>query len=483
MKSGGLKLGIGKENITENLQFFLDAIEKPIAVIDEKGMALKVNHAFLTTFEVGEQSCMKQIIASEASEAWHMILKRVILEKKITCKIPMVFHKKHTYTVDANLRYDEETEQIVFYMYVPYESVESFQHYGQNMFNESEELVMICDSTGQVKNVNEMTVHFFDKLEEDVQNNHIDKILLLFPENTLDVEGFKEKVRETGYAESLRQFIHPSGHIRYYKISAIKDFITNLYLVKFKDKTEETILQQQLAHKGSLLEVGQLAASVAHEIRNPITTLKGFTQLLKATAEDDTLKYLNVIDDEIQRMELILSEMLNLSKPSALQKEKIPLNHLLSSIVQVIYPKAKLENIHIVQEYEQCEDPYIYGEEGKLKQIFLNLLKNSLEAMKPGGILSIYTQKCSESSVNIMIKDTGKGIDEQSLNQIFMPYFTTRVDGTGLGLPFVLKTVEDHGGNISVSSEVGKGTNFILTFPIVEPTRIIQREKIKEAVC
>lgn len=482
MRSGGLKLGIGKEDISENFQFFLDAIEKPIAVIDRKGKVLKVNKEFFQIFETGEQSCMDQVIADESLDAWRTILKRTIQEKKITCKIPMLFHKGYKYIVDANLRFDEKTDRIIFYMYSPFKSAKSSSHNRHGMFDESKELVMICDNDGQIQYVNELTIHFFDQMEDDFQNTHIDKVLLLFPKNTSDVDAFKHKVLETGYAENDWQYIHPTGHVRYYKVTAMKDHVTDLYLIKFKDKTEEIILQQQLAHKDSLLEVGQLAASVAHEIRNPITTLKGFTQLLKATAEEETLKYLNVIEDEIQRMEHILSEMLNLSKPIVLKKEKISLNHLLENIIQVIHPKAKFESIKIIQEFEKCEEPYLFGEEGKLKQIFLNLLKNSLEAMQPGGTLTVYTKKCGENSINIIIKDTGKGIEEHNLTQIFMPYFTTRLDGTGLGLPFVLKTVEDHGGTISVSSEVGKGTNFILTFPLIEQSCIAHKETAKEVV-
>lgn len=180
-------------------------------------------------------------------------------------------------------------------------------------------------------------------------------------------------------------------------------------------------------------------------------------------------------------MEEILSEMLNLSKPTVRNKKIISVNGLIKNIVRIIHPKATLEN-KIIQNYERNFEMCLVGEEGRLKQVFLNLLKNSLESMHPGGTLSIFTQKCEGNFVNIIIKDTGKGIDEQNLNQIFMPYFTTRPDGTGLGLPFVLKTVEDHEGTVSVSSEVGKGTSFILTFPLIEQNYAIHKETVKEIV-
>lgn len=475
-------MGIKQEDTRENIQFFLDVIEKPIAVIDLKGKILKVNKTFWEVFEADEENCMNEIIVNQSLGTWENILQRTILEKKVICELQMIFFKVDAYAVNVHLHFDETTNKIVICMYLPNELKRTCRHNLNNVPTKSEELIIICNSKGQIQNVAGMPKDYFGHSKEVLLTYTMDQILSLFPKHTLDLKTLEEEIEEIGYTETVQQYIHASGHVRYYKIAILKDFVTNLYLVKFKDQTKETILQQQLAHKDSLLEVGQLAASVAHEIRNPITTLKGFTQLLKVTAEEDTLKYLNVIEDEIQRMEQILGEMLNLSKPTVQNKKIIPVNHLLTSIVRIIHPKATLENIKVIQNYEQKIEMSLMGEEGRLKQVFLNLLKNSLESMLPGGTLSIFTQKCEGDFVNIIIKDTGMGIDEQNLKQIFMPYFTTRSDGTGLGLPFVLKTVEDHDGTISVSSEVGKGTSFIITFPLIEQNYGCHQEIIKEVV-
>ncbi len=471
-----------KSNTEEDLQFFLNAIEKPIAVINLQGILLKANQTFTDVFGVNEEDCIEQIVTGQSLETWKNILQRTIHEKKVNCELQMVFFKVETYTVDMSLRFDETTEKVIIYMYLPYELMHLPQYNMNNLPTKLEELMIICDANGRIQNVGGLARKYFSQSKEKLLQYSVEQILSLFPEHSLDLEVLRREVDEMGYMETVQKYIHATGHVRYYKIAAIKDHITNLYLIKIKDQTKETIVQQQLAHKDSLLEVGQLAASVAHEIRNPITTLKGFTQLLKVTAEEETLKYLNVIEDEIHRMEEILSEMLNLSKPTVRNKKIISVNGLIKNIVRIIHPKATLENKKIIQNYERNFEMCLVGEEGRLKQVFLNLLKNSLESMHPGGTLSIFTQKCEGNFVNIIIKDTGKGIDEQNLNQIFMPYFTTRPDGTGLGLPFVLKTVEDHEGTVSVSSEVGKGTSFILTFPLIEQNYAIHKETVKEIV-
>lgn len=464
--------------VTENVQLLLDTIEKPIAVIDLHGKILKSNRRFTNIFEVQEQGYVEQIVADKWLISWRIALQQTIREKKITCEMSLISNKTDAYKSKVNLHFDEKNRMIVVYVILPMELKSVPTVDGQKTFKQLESLEIISDCHGQIQEIKGVLANYFGELGKDFPTGKVANILSLFPKDTLKLPELERRVRETGYVETVQQYRHPSQHIRYYKITIMKDFSSDLYFIRIGEKTDEAILQQKLTHKDSLLEVGQLAASVAHEIRNPITTLKGFTQLLKITAEEETLKYLNVIEDEIQRMELILSEMLNLSKPVVDRKEFVSLKDLLMEIMRVIQPKATLENIKVIQNQGLLGERLLLGEEGRLKQVFLNLLKNSLESMEPGGTLTIDMQDCEENRVNIIIRDTGKGIEEQNLNQIFMPYFTTRTDGTGLGLPFVLQTIEDHGGTVSVSSKVGQGTSFILTLPVTEQCEVAYVEAV-----
>src|SRR5699024_6340885 len=213
--------------------------------------------------------------------------------------------------------------------------------------------------------------------------------------------------------EFVCEFEYDEGKFDFYKVFVKKSPSEALYRIRVIDWTDYTLMQQQLTQKDSLQEVGQLAASIAHEIRNPITTLKGFIQLMKTTADETTTNYLAVINDEVDRMEAILSEMLQLAKPSSLCKDIICMAELLSTIEKIMYPKATYESIELLLLNEFEGEQFILGEEGKLKQVLLNLLKNSMEAMDSGGKLTIQLKNSERDYVTVIIKDTGKGIKEE----------------------------------------------------------------------
>lgn len=255
--------------------------------------------------------------------------------------------------------------------------------------------------------------------------------------------------------------------MRYYYITTYDDKETGMYVIKMTDRTEAENLEQQLAHSGSLSAVGQIAASIAHEIRNPMTTLKGFIQLLEVDASAESMKYLSVIEGEIERMESILNEMLTLSKPTFNKKTTLSLAVLVADIVSILNPKALMDGMKILWS-PPIFDTLIYGNADKIKQVLLNLCKNGLEAMEAGGILTIDMRRSDKNEIRLSITDTGKGMNSYQLKQIFMPFFTSKPGGTGLGLPFVLKAMEEHSGTIAADSQEGVGTTFMLSFPATE---------------
>lgn len=148
-------------------------------------------------------------------------------------------------------------------------------------------------------------------------------------------------------------------------------------------------------------------------------------------------------------------------------------------MVQIVHPKALMDGITITQKENRLKDTMITGDADKIKQVLLNLLKNALEAMAPGGILTVSVKADTSGKITLGITDTGKGMDESQVKQVFMPFYTTKADGTGLGLPFVLKVIEEHGGTIAVESGIDKGTSFIVTLPsaITQDQRIDSTEK------
>jgi PAS domain S-box-containing protein len=235
-------------------------------------------------------------------------------------------------------------------------------------------------------------------------------------------------------------------------------------VLTFTDITEQQKTEEFIRTSEKLSVAGQLAAGIAHEIRNPLTAIKGFIQLLQSEL-DKKKPYLHIIESEIQRIELILGELLVLAKPQATKFTKRDIGVLLQHVTALLDTQGILHNIQIVTKIDPSL-PLIECDENGLKQVFINFLKNAMEAMKNGGHIFIEAQKKDEHSVLIRFIDEGCGIPKEYLEKIGKPFFTTKEKGTGLGMMISKKIIEDHGGTMSIMSEVNKGTTVEVILPI-----------------
>ncbi|MFK3959696.1 PAS domain-containing sensor histidine kinase [Guptibacillus hwajinpoensis] len=231
-----------------------------------------------------------------------------------------------------------------------------------------------------------------------------------------------------------------------------------------KKKTEDALLKTE-----KLSAVGQLAASVAHEIRNPLTSVKGFIQLLSSDNDfADKTPFLSIMLSEIDRMDSIIKDLLVLAKPQAEHFTFFNVNTLLSYVMQLLSTQASLYNIAFITDFTERLEP-LYGEENQLKQVFINLIKNGMEAMPVGGVLRLKTV-VKDNSINVIIVDEGVGIPEHKLKTLGEPFYTTKEEGTGLGLLSSFKIIENHQGKIDFNSTVGIGTTVTVCFPIERDT-------------
>lgn len=210
--------------------------------------------------------------------------------------------------------------------------------------------------------------------------------------------------------------------------------------------------------------VSHLSASISHEIRNGLTGAKGFMQLLKEN-EDDHLKkkYIGIALEELERSETIIRDFLTFAKPAPEKIEKINMEQLIEYVIELISPLARMNSIAVNKNLSPF---WIYGEKKIIQQAFLNMMKNSIEAMPNGGTLEI-GMKDKNDMFAIMISDTGVGMDNEQIERLGKPYFTTKGQkGTGLGMMVAFRVIEELGGKISVISEKGKGTTFTIDLPL-----------------
>ncbi|KIL47137.1 PAS domain S-box protein [Jeotgalibacillus campisalis] len=228
-----------------------------------------------------------------------------------------------------------------------------------------------------------------------------------------------------------------------------------------QDLSKIKIREDLLKKSEQLALVGQLAAGVAHEIRNPLTTLKGFLQLL---GEDKKASiYIELLQNELNRIEYITGELLSLAKPQATSFKINSLKMIMDQTVEFIKIEALKNNVKMVLSIEEV---MFECESHKIKQVFLNLFMNAIEAMPTGGTLNIFLVK-EKSDAVIIIQDTGYGIKEDRLRKLGEPFYSTKEKGTGLGLMICRKIIENHKGTFTIESKPNEGTTVKVTFPLI----------------
>lgn len=233
-----------------------------------------------------------------------------------------------------------------------------------------------------------------------------------------------------------------------------------------RDVTERVHSEELIRRSEKLSLIGELAAGIAHEIRNPLTSLRGFMQMYLKEDKDGSKKLRNeVMISEIDRINEIVSELLVLAKPSNEVFESRDVVHILTHVTRLFEGQANLYNVQIKSEYD-ADLPFILCQ-SSINQVFINVLKNAIESMPKGGEVTIQAKRMNDKAY-IQIKDSGCGIPQDEITKIGNPFFTTKETGTGLGLMVSVRIIQNHKGTMRIESEVGKGTMVEVVLPLVE---------------
>ncbi|MRH43562.1 PAS domain S-box protein [Aquibacillus halophilus] len=235
--------------------------------------------------------------------------------------------------------------------------------------------------------------------------------------------------------------------------------------VTIRDITEHKIALNSMIQSEKLSLIGEMAAGIVHEIRNPLTSIKGFLHLMQS----GTIKindYIAIIKSEIENIESIANELLLFSKPSQQDLKEEDIIKIVKDVVFLLNNEASKKDVTISLSTDE-EDATVNANKTQLKQVFINIVKNAIEATPNYGDIKIIIKQ-EQQEVSVLVSDTGCGIPEDKLQKLGQSFFTTKDKGTGLGLMITHKIVKSHNGVISVSSEVDKGTTFCVTLPSVE---------------
>jgi signal transduction histidine kinase len=250
-------------------------------------------------------------------------------------------------------------------------------------------------------------------------------------------------------------------------------------LISFEDMTEIKTLQEMMRRADRLAALGTVAAGLAHEIRNPLSTVKTFVQLVPQKAHTSSFldKFSNLVPKELNRINNILENFLDLARKPKLKFAPLDINEIIEELADLYRTKIEHEGTSIAVSLHH-EALTISGDYEYLKRAFSNLILNALQAMTQGGTLLIETAPLTfntneesiigvERAIKVIFKDTGMGMDSETSKNIFNPFYSTKDKGTGLGLVIVQKIIEEHKGMIEVKSELRIGTTFTVILPAI----------------
>lgn len=242
-------------------------------------------------------------------------------------------------------------------------------------------------------------------------------------------------------------------------------------LLYAEDITQKKVEEARLRRAESLISLTTLTAGIAHEIKNPLGSMAIYLQLMQKvlnkqceSCNTELLGYLDILNEELDRLNSIVVDYLFAVKPLDTNLEPSDLNHVVEELVDFVHYELEEKHIKIQSDLDR-KIPPLQLDDKLMKQVLLNLVKNGSSAMVNGGIIRLSTLREGDS-VCLTVSDTGRGMSEDVKSKIFEPYFTTRDNGTGLGLTLVYKIIKEHGGDIEVNSKEGQGTSFQIYLPV-----------------
>lgn len=332
--------------------------------------------------------------------------------------------------------------------------------------------VLVCDPFHILVQNNKAAMRILPLEYHDVQDRPVWACI-----RDRDIAEFVQETIENEETVIAREFaIEEFSGIRFLNLSVmplVRSKRVRGTIITVEDITEKKGEEMRHRRLESLASLTNLAATVAHEIKNPLGSISIYVQLLRKSTvargiekDDPALKYLGVIDEEIDRLNRIVVDFLFAVRPVRIEPAPLDANELVASLSAFFGAECAAAGIAISTDLDPAA-PRIWADERLLRQLFINLIKNAMAALPNGGEISLKTRR-DEDFVTVTVVDNGVGIPSDVLPKIFEPYFTTKIDGTGLGLTMAYKVVKEHGGDIRVQSEIGIGTTFSVKLPIMK---------------
>lgn len=358
-----------------------------------------------------------------------------------------------------------------------YEEVLDIKNFNTNIINSLSTGAITTDLQGTILSINDSAKFIFDLDSQALYiDRNIEEVLIDLNNKDYLLNAIKRKENLINIESTLR---HKNGSEKILNVSISVLNNTNKEIIGFVfsilDITEKKVLEKQVLRNEQLAALGELSAGLAHEIKNPLTSIKGFSQILpnKLDDKDFLIKFSTIIKKEVERLNKIIEDLLQFSKPKGKKRENLDINHLIQDVVELMDYQIKKHHVKLKTKLKEL--PKVYCDVSQIKQVFINIILNALQAIDQKGEITIKNELLIRKSpenlyyeyIAVYINDSGKGITEKEREKMFNPFYTTKTKGTGLGLSITYRIVSNHKGFIEVFSEEKIGTTFIIYMPTI----------------
>lgn len=423
--------------------------------------------SLFTSAQTRHQQTFQSMVKKLSKEMLYHDIQSVISDRRVIER-EIETNEGEQFTVHMTPFYDQDREGAVMTWIKMTEMTKLKQalHLAVTALDNSHIHIVVATGEGVIQCVNQRFCQFVQQHEYDLIGKDIFSVYYALCQCDDLVKQWDVCLREGSWTGEL-YFQDLSGRERWERVSLHRiddpDKMQSTVMRISEDITSQKQSEKMLMKSEMLSAVGQLAAGIAHEIRNPLTSLKGFLQLMIQSKKYQK-DYADVMMSEFNRLESIINEFLVLSRSKSVKFEPVNVNLLLEEVIMVVESQAVLKGVSI-QKNLAPSLPHIQGIPNELKQVFLNILKNGIEAMDGvTGVIQV-TSLLKNDQMMLIFEDQGKGIPEDEIGKLGEPFYTTKEKGTGLGLMMTIKIIESHGGTIRFESKSFEGTRVIITFP------------------
>lgn len=360
-----------------------------------------------------------------------------------------------------------------------YEEIFNVKNYYENIMNSIPSGVITTDLAGRVITVNKGAEYILNISADRCVNQNVSHLFRGISDEKFDIlRCIKDGENLINYELTVEK-ANGDTVVLGVSVSVLKNDRNRIIgsVINITDFTAKKFLENQVQRADQLAALGEMSAGLAHEIKNPLTSIRGFTQLLPKKMEDRDflVRYVELVSRESKRLDDIVERFLAFARPRHPGKQTCNINDILLNTLSLVHYQVEKNTIHLAQKLSDI--PAVEGDWQQLEQVFINIILNAIQMMdKDDRQIHLSTSSIVKKMVDnrykqfvvVRITDNGPGIPQEKISKIFHPFYTTRKNGTGLGLSITNQIIEDHNGTIEVTSRIGEGTTFTIYLPAVE---------------